>query len=113
MNFFQRLRHWCLNLARSVAGWIWIVSVAGALVELLSEAVYWLKTATWPGWTAADALKLAELNQPETSWLGAKKLLQFCLATPLSVSVLLAGAILGNIVWRFSLFLIGGRNAAR
>ena len=107
------LRSGLLRLARSAAGLVWLSALAATALVIAAQCVYWLKHATWPGWSVADGLALAFIAKPTLSWLGLQRVLDWLISLPLGVGVLLLGAVAGNFVWRLSALILGIRRVAK
>jgi hypothetical protein len=101
-----------LKLARSIAGAIWLASIGAAIIVLVGQSVFWLKTAIWPTWTIADAIDLVSTRRPSLSWKGFQEIIDWSLRCPLSIGALLLGAIGGNAIWRLALLMLGRRHAS-
>jgi hypothetical protein len=89
-----------VRFARRLAGAVWLSSlvVAGAIVA--AQALFWLKTGTWPRWTIASGLSALCLEPVSSSWRKVQDAWKWALGAPLSTSVVLGGALVGNLIWQ-------------
>jgi hypothetical protein len=89
-----------VKLARWLARAVWFASLIIALAIVSAQALFWLKTGTWPKWTALSGFSAINLTPFILSWHELQRAWTFFLGLPLSIAMILTGAVLGNLIWQ-------------
>ena len=76
------MKNTMMGWVKVVAGWTGILFALWAAVGVLEQSWIWLKTDVWPSYSVRQLLHDTGLGIPQTTWLGAQRILEFFLAQP-------------------------------